>query len=77
MSLARSNYHEHEHEQRAGTERYSARQDTKMKMGEFVGEAEYRGKISGFVALLKLGEKFHVGKATGFGLGQYVTCSNS
>jgi CRISPR-associated endoribonuclease Cas6 len=52
-------------------ERYSARQDTKMKMGGFVGEVEYSGEISGFVPLLKLGEKVHVGKATGFGLGRY------
>jgi hypothetical protein len=52
-------------------ERYSARQDTKMTLGGFVGEAEYRGGISEFVPLLKLGEKVHVGKATGFGLGNF------
>jgi CRISPR/Cas system endoribonuclease Cas6 (RAMP superfamily) len=52
-------------------ERYSARQDVKMKMGGFVGEAEYRGEISAFVPLLRLGEKLRVGKATGFGLGRY------
>jgi CRISPR/Cas system endoribonuclease Cas6 (RAMP superfamily) len=43
-----------------------------MKMGGFVGEAEYRGKIAEFVPLLKLGEKLRVGKATGFGLGRYA-----
>lgn len=53
-------------------ERYSARQDTKMIMGGFVGTVEYRGKASEFLPLLKLGEKIHVGKATGFGLGRYV-----
>ncbi|MDP2604166.1 MAG: CRISPR system precrRNA processing endoribonuclease RAMP protein Cas6 [Deltaproteobacteria bacterium] len=53
-------------------ERYSARQDVKMKMGGFVGGVEYSGEISGFIPLLKLGEKVHVGKATGFGLGRYA-----
>jgi hypothetical protein len=42
-----------------------------MKMGGFVGGVEYRGEISGFLPLLMLGEKVHVGKATGFGLGRY------
>jgi CRISPR-associated endoribonuclease Cas6 len=52
-------------------ERYSARQDVKMRMGGFFGEVEYRGELSAFLPLLKLGEKVHVGKATGFGLGRY------
>ncbi|MDP2604162.1 MAG: CRISPR system precrRNA processing endoribonuclease RAMP protein Cas6 [Deltaproteobacteria bacterium] len=43
----------------------------KIKLGGFMGEVEYRGDISDFVALLKLGAKVHVGKATGFGLGKY------
>jgi len=43
-----------------------------MTMGGFVGEAEYRGEVSDFVPLIKLGEKLHVGKATGFGLGRYA-----
>jgi CRISPR/Cas system endoribonuclease Cas6 (RAMP superfamily) len=43
-----------------------------MKMGGFVGEAEYRAEMAAFVPLLKLGEKVHVGKATGFGLGRYT-----
>ena len=42
-----------------------------MKMGGFVGEVEYRGDISDFVGLLNVGEKVHVGKATGFGLGRF------
>jgi CRISPR-associated endoribonuclease Cas6 len=53
-------------------ERYSARQDTKMKMGGFVGEVEYRGDLASFVPLLTVGQKVNVGKATGFGLGRYV-----
>lgn len=42
-----------------------------MKMGGFVGEVMYRGELSDFLPLLKLGEKIHVGKGTGFGLGRY------
>jgi len=37
-----------------------------------VGEVEYTGEFSSLVPLLKLGEKVHVGKATGFGLGRYA-----
>jgi len=42
-----------------------------MKMGGFVGKAEYNGAVREFVPLLKLGESLHVGKATGVGLGKY------
>ena len=62
---ARTRQHEHD------PERYSARQDVKMKMGGFVGEVQYVGEVREFFPLLKLGEKLHVGKATGFGLGRY------
>ncbi|MBI4523637.1 MAG: CRISPR system precrRNA processing endoribonuclease RAMP protein Cas6 [Deltaproteobacteria bacterium] len=53
-------------------ERYSARQDTRMKMGGFVGEVEYHGELAEFLPLLKLGERIHVGKSSTFGLGMYV-----
>jgi CRISPR-associated endoribonuclease Cas6 len=53
-------------------ERYSARQDARMKMGGFVGKVEYRGALTDFLPLLKLGEKLHLGKGTGFGLGRYM-----
>jgi CRISPR/Cas system endoribonuclease Cas6 (RAMP superfamily) len=58
-------------------ERYSARQDARMKMGGFVGEVEYAGAIGEFVPLLKLGERVHIGKGTGFGLGRYVIAPRS
>jgi CRISPR-associated endoribonuclease Cas6 len=52
-------------------ERYSARQDTRMKMGGFVGEMEFSGEFGEFLPFLELGELVHVGKGTGFGLGRY------
>ena len=42
-----------------------------MKLGGFVGEVEYRGELRQFAPLLKLGERFNVGKGTGFGLARY------
>ncbi len=52
-------------------ERYSARQDTRMKMGGFVGEITFDGDIGPFLPIIKAGEVLHVGKGTGFGLGKY------
>lgn len=52
-------------------ERYSARQDTRMKMGGFVGEVVFEGDIDPFLSLIKAGEILHVGKGTSFGLGRY------
>lgn len=52
-------------------ERYSTRQDTRMKMGGFVGEIIFEGEIEPFMPLLKAGEILHVGKGTSFGLGKY------
>jgi CRISPR-associated endoribonuclease Cas6 len=52
-------------------ERFSARQDTRMKMGGFVGEITFEGDIGPFIPLIEAGEVLHVGKGTGFGLGRY------
>lgn len=52
-------------------ERYSARQDTKMKMGGFTGSITFEGNIEPFLPLIKAGEVLHVGKGTSFGLGRY------
>ncbi len=52
-------------------ERYSARQDTKMKMGGFIGEITFEGNIEPFIPLINAGEILHVGKGTSFGLGKY------
>jgi len=54
-------------------ERYSNRQQTKMKMGGFIGDIEYRGEVlKEFLPLIAAGELLHVGAGTGFGLGRYA-----
>lgn len=52
-------------------ERYSTRQEAKMKLGGFVGEASFEGALGDFMPFLRLGEHIHVGKGTSFGLGRY------
>lgn len=55
--------------------RYSSRQDTKMLMGGMLGSISYwseRGNLGEFLALLRLGEKVHLGKQSTFGLGQIM-----
>lgn len=52
-------------------ERYSGRQNTRMKMGGFVGAITFEGEIAPFMPLIKAGEILHVGKGTAFGLGKY------
>ena len=52
-------------------ERYSFRQDTRMKLGGFVGEITYEGNFELFLPLLLLGEYTHIGKNCTFGLGKY------
>ncbi len=55
-------------------ERFSSRQQVKMKMGGIVGTAAYlapeEGYYSRFWPWLKLGEMLHIGKNTVFGLGK-------
>lgn len=52
-------------------ERYSTRQQTKMKLGGWIGEIIYNGNFQKYLPLLRLGEHIHVGKAVTFGLGKY------
>lgn len=53
--------------------RYSGRQQTRMRMGGFVGEIVYDGgKIAEFLPLLAAGELLRVGNGTSFGLGKFT-----
>lgn len=52
-------------------ERYSNRQQTRMRLGGFVGQVTYRGDFTEFLPYLLLGTYTHVGKGATFGLGAY------
>ncbi len=52
-------------------ERYSNRQQERMKLGGVVGEITFEGELSPFLSILKAGEIIHAGKNTAFGLGKY------
>ena len=51
--------------------RYSARQDTPMKLGGLVGDMLIEGPWIPYWPLLWMSQHVHVGKATAFGLGKY------
>jgi len=52
-------------------ERYSARQDTRMKLGGFMGRATCKGDFKEVSPLVWLGQYTHLGKNCTFGLGKY------
>lgn len=52
-------------------ERYSSKQDTRMKLGGFMGSIIFEGDLKEFFPFIKLGEYTHIGKQTSFGLGKY------
>jgi CRISPR-associated endoribonuclease Cas6 len=53
-------------------ERYSSRQDIRMRLGGFVGEITYIGdNLKELLPYILLGEYIHVGKGATFGLGRY------
>ncbi len=52
-------------------QRYSSRQNVRMRLGGFRGTVVLRGSLSPFVPLLALGEWLNVGKGPTFGLGRF------
>ena len=52
-------------------ERYSTRQDTRMKLGGIVGSITFSGNLDPFWPYVLLGQLTHVGKGSSFGLGKY------
>ncbi|AGB40922.1 hypothetical protein Halha_0961 [Halobacteroides halobius DSM 5150] len=57
-------------------ERYSNRQNKRIKMKGLVGEVEYKGNLEKFLSYLILGQYVNVGKNTVFGLGNYKLIKN-
>jgi len=53
--------------------RYSHRQDNAMLMGGMVGSVTYEGDIEGYLPLIDICQKVHIGKQTSFGLGKIKT----
>jgi hypothetical protein len=53
--------------------RYSTRKNQRMPLPGIVGELAISGDLSRFLPLLLLGEIFHLGAKTTFGLGQFIT----
>jgi hypothetical protein len=53
-------------------ERYSSRQDARMKLGGFVGRATLSGVPNVLLPWLAAGTWLHAGKAATFGLGRYA-----
>ncbi|RLB13075.1 MAG: CRISPR-associated protein Cas6 [Deltaproteobacteria bacterium] len=56
-------------------ERYSQRQDTRMKLGGLIGSITFEGELDPFIPYLKVGQFIHVGLGTSFGLGRYEILS--
>lgn len=50
---------------------FSPRTKEKVKLGGFIGDISYYGKIEKWLPILEIGEYLHIGKATSFGLGKY------
>ncbi|MCX7920371.1 MAG: CRISPR system precrRNA processing endoribonuclease RAMP protein Cas6 [bacterium] len=56
--------------------RFSYRQKTVMRLGGLIGDITYTGDLAYFMPWIGLGEKFHIGKNTSFGLGKYQIISH-
>ncbi len=51
--------------------RYSNRQQQKMVLGGVLGELKLTGQLAPFLAIIQLGQWFHAGNKTTFGMGLY------
>lgn len=58
-------------------ERYSRRQNTRMKLGGVLGKIVFEGELTEFMPFLSLGQWLNVGKGTSFGLGRYEIIGNN
>ena len=56
-------------------ERYSTRQEERMKLGGIVGKISFTGSLGKFLPYLLIAQHIHVGKETTFGLGKVKVIS--
>ncbi|MBF0497396.1 MAG: CRISPR system precrRNA processing endoribonuclease RAMP protein Cas6 [Deltaproteobacteria bacterium] len=70
ISTVDSNLHWHD------WERYSNRQQRRMKLGGLVGRITYEGPLGEFMPLIRYAERVHLGKGTSFGLGWVTILTN-
>jgi hypothetical protein len=52
-------------------ERFSNKQNTKIKMGGFVGDIVFKGNITPFISFMEIGNIIHIGKGCTMGMGKY------
>ncbi len=52
-------------------QRYSSKQDAKIKMGGFIGDIVFKGDITPFVKFIEIGSVIHIGKGCTMGMGKY------
>ncbi len=52
--------------------RYSGRQKKLMEFNGVIGNVEFKGNLTPFYSLLRIGEIIHIGRGTVFGMGKYV-----
>ncbi|MBN2444944.1 MAG: CRISPR system precrRNA processing endoribonuclease RAMP protein Cas6 [Spirochaetales bacterium] len=59
-------------------ERYSNKQQGKMKMGGVTGNITFQGPLASYIPVLRAGEYVHAGKGASFGFGKYsIDCKVS
>jgi len=55
----------------ASWERFSTRQQRRMRFDSFIGRVQYAGALAPFLPFIQLGQFIHLGKNTTFGMGKY------